>query len=97
MGSALYSLGQLEEAAEAYEKGLQYDPNNTQMKESLEDVRKQLFPGTGYPGAPGFGNLFNSPNLFAKLQADPRTKPFLSDPAYMQILKNLQNNPKSIQ
>lgn len=95
MGSAFHSLGQFEKAAEAYEKGLQFDPTNVQMKESLEDVRKQAASDGFGPGA-GFNNLFGHPNLFAKLQTDPRTKPFLNDPSFVQILNNLQKNPDSI-
>ncbi|KAK7582486.1 hypothetical protein V9T40_013931 [Parthenolecanium corni] len=95
LGSAFHSLGQFEKAAEAYEKGLQFDPTNVQMKESLEGVRKQVASDSFGPGA-GFNNLFNHPNLFAKLQTDPRTKPYLNDPSFVQILNNLQKNPDSI-
>lgn len=94
MGSAFYSLGQYEKAAEAYEKGLQFDPTNIQMKDSLEDVRKQIAPDNF--GSGGFNNLFSHPNLFTKLQSDPRTKPYLNDPSFVQILNNLQKNPDSI-
>ncbi|XKL66599.1 hypothetical protein PGB90_010019 [Kerria lacca] len=96
LGSALYNLGRIEEAAEAYEKGLTYDPTNTQMKESLEEVKYQLLFNNS-PSGTGFNNLFKNPNIFAKLQADPRTRAFLNDPDYVQIIKNLQNNPQSLQ
>ncbi|KAK7602826.1 hypothetical protein V9T40_006800 [Parthenolecanium corni] len=94
-GSAFYSLDQFVKAAEAYKKGLQFDPTNVQMKESLEDVRKKFASDSFGPGA-GFNNLFNHPNLFAKLQTDPRIKPYLNDPSFVQILNNLQRNPDSI-
>ncbi|KAK7571134.1 hypothetical protein V9T40_014738 [Parthenolecanium corni] len=81
--NASYRLGQFEKAAEAYEKDLQFDPTNVQMKDSFG------------PGA-GFNNLFNHPNLFAKLPTDPRTKPYLNDPSFVQILNNLRKNPDSI-
>lgn len=65
------------------------------MKESLEDVKKQVASEGFGPGA-GFNKLFNHPNLFARLQSDPRTKPYLNDPSFVQILNNLQKNPDSI-
>lgn len=96
LGSALYSLGRLEEAAKAYESGLQYDPNNAQMRDSLADVKAQISTENGFPGGP-IPNLFNNVNLFAKLQADPRTRQFLNDPTYVQRIKNLQSNPKNLE
>lgn len=97
LGSALYSLGKFEDAADAYEKGLQYDPTNAQMKESLQDVRDRILAGSGFPGTTGIPNLFGNPDTFTKLQADPRTRPFLNDPEYVRIISNLQKNPKSLQ
>lgn len=96
LGSALYSLGRLEDAAKAYENGLKYDPSNVQMQDSLSDVKAQLSMNNG-PSAGGFPNLFDSVNCFAKLQADPRTRQFLNDPGYVQIIKSLQSNPKNLQ
>lgn len=66
------------------------------MKESLEEVKYQLLFNNS-PSGTGFNNLFKNPNIFAKLQADPRTRAFLNDPDYVQIIKNLQNNPQSLQ
>lgn len=67
------------------------------MQESLSDVKAQLSMNNGYPGGGGFPNLFDNVNCFAKLQADPRTRQFLNDPGYVQIIKNLQSNPKNLQ
>lgn len=97
MGSALYSLGRLEEAAKAYEKGLHYDPTNVQMKESLQDIKDRMLGDNASPESSSLPNLFGSPDIFAKLQANPRTKAFLNDPDYIQIINNIQRNPKSLQ
>ncbi|XP_026684850.1 stress-induced-phosphoprotein 1-like [Diaphorina citri] len=40
-----------------------------------------------------FANLFSDPNIFVQLQLDPRTKPFLSDPSYVQMIKEIQKDP----
>lgn len=97
LGSAFYSLGRFEEALEAYEKGLSYDPNNVQMKDALLDVESRLSMNNGFPQSGGLNNLFDNVNCFAKLQADPRTRQYLNDPGYVQIIKNLQSNPKNLQ
>lgn len=38
-GTALAYLGRLDEAIETYEKGLQLDPNNQQLKDGLSEVQ----------------------------------------------------------
>lgn len=87
-GSALAYLGRFDESIRAYEKGLQFDPNNTLLKNGLTEVRTQKTAATVNP--------FNSPDVFVKLASDPRTKGYLSDPEYMKLLKELQTNPQSL-
>ena len=41
-GTALYLLGKLEEACEAYQEGLKHEPNNAQLKKSLEEAESAL-------------------------------------------------------
>ncbi|KAG5456401.1 MAG: hypothetical protein BJ554DRAFT_3869 [Olpidium bornovanus] len=41
-GRALEALGLLPEAEEAYERGLAFDPKNSQMVESLEALKKRM-------------------------------------------------------
>ncbi|XP_065207806.1 stress-induced-phosphoprotein 1 [Planococcus citri] len=97
LGSAYYSLGQFEKAVDAYETGLKYDPSNVQMRDALADAESRLSMNNGFPQPGGIPNLFDNVNCFAKLQADPRTRQFLNDPGYVQIIKNLQSNPKNLQ
>jgi hypothetical protein len=42
----------------------------------------------------GLGKLFNDPNLLGKLATNPRTQKHLADPAFVQKLQLLQQNPK---
>lgn len=41
-GAALTYLGRLTEAVAAYEKGLQLDPNNQQLKDGLAECRAKV-------------------------------------------------------
>lgn len=48
---------------------------------------------TGNP-TEGLGSMFNDPQLYQKLAANPKTSKFLADPAFMQKLNNMKNDPK---
>ncbi|XP_077274924.1 stress-induced phosphoprotein 1 [Temnothorax americanus] len=87
-GSALAYLGRYDESIRAYEKGLQLDPNNAQLRSSMAEVRAQKTAAATNP--------FNSPNIFAKLASDSRTKGYLADPEYMKLLQELRTNPQSL-
>ncbi|XP_076239622.1 stress-induced phosphoprotein 1 [Calliopsis andreniformis] len=86
-GSALAYLGKYDESIDAYKTGLQLDPNNAQLKSGLEEVKAQKQAAASNP--------FNTPNLFAKLAKDPRTKELLQDPEYLMLLQELRNNPQA--
>lgn len=87
-GSALAYLGRYDESISAYEKGLQLDPNNAQLKSGLAEVRAQRSAAATNP--------FNSPDIFLKLASDPRTKGYLSDPSYIKLLQELRSNPQGL-
>lgn len=87
-GSALAYLGRFGESIKAYEAGLQLDPSNAQILESLAEVKAQR--------AAANANPFSTPDLFVKLRSDPRTKDYLNDPEYLVLLKSLQSNPRAL-
>ncbi|XP_012152804.1 stress-induced phosphoprotein 1 [Megachile rotundata] len=87
-GSALAYLGKLDASIKAYETGLQLDPNNAQLKSSLAEVKAQKQAAAANP--------FNTPDLFVKLANDSRTKGYLQDPEYLNLLQELRNNPQSL-
>lgn len=87
-GSALAYLGRLNESIAAYETGLQLDPANAQIRESLEELKAQKASMTANP--------FASPDVFVKLRNDPRTREFLNDPEYLKLLNELQTNSRSL-
>lgn len=90
-GTALAYLGRLDEAIETYEKGIELDPSNTQLKEGLAEVRAQKSAqGRSFP------NIFSGPGIIPKLKSDPRTAGFLNDPEYLALLAQLQANPQAL-
>ncbi|CAG8788080.1 28032_t:CDS:2, partial [Racocetra persica] len=75
LGHAYFSVGKYREAADAYEKGLSLDPNNSTMKTSLATAqqkanelsnqgssRSSSTPGGG-AGLGAFNNIMNNPNI----------------------------------
>lgn len=90
-GHALFKLGKLKEAKEAYEKGLKVDAGNAQLKEGLDETERALTSKSSNP----MGELFG-PSMWVKLQADPTTRPMLADPSFVAKLQALQSNPNAM-
>ncbi|TKY87820.1 hypothetical protein EX895_003401 [Sporisorium graminicola] len=95
-GAALHGARRLEDAVDAYDAGLKIAPEDAGLKKGLEDVRRAVEnEAANGPGpAASLGQMFNDPQLFAKLSANPKTAGLLSDPAFMAKLKSIQANPK---
>lgn len=87
-GSALAYLGRYDESISIYEKGLDLDKNNAQLRSGLAEVRAQRTASASNP--------FQSADMFIKLANDPRTKDYLSDPDYIKLLQELRSNPRSL-
>eukprot|EP01137_Pigoraptor_chileana_P016523 Opistho-2@73427 len=94
-GAAFAFLRRYEDAAESYQRGLQIEPENAQLKAGLEDAERVLSQDAG-PGADAlFGNMFQG-DVFAKLAANPTTAKFLAEKDFVDLVNELQRNPKKL-
>ncbi|XP_031560926.1 stress-induced-phosphoprotein 1-like [Actinia tenebrosa] len=89
LGTALFFLKQYEAAEKAFEAGLKLEPNNAQLKAGLEEVQSKFAETT-------VGNPFRNPNLYAMLHANPKTREYLNQPDFVQILEQLKQNPNAL-
>ncbi|NXX29020.1 STIP1 protein, partial [Nicator chloris] len=84
--AALEFLQRLEEAKATYEEGLARDPGNEQLLQGLRGVETRLAERK-------LLNPFSTPDLLARLEADPRTRGLLGDPEYRRLLETLRSDP----
>ncbi|KAF5184837.1 Hsp70-hsp90 organizing protein [Thalictrum thalictroides] len=94
LGAAYVGLGSFDEAINSYEKGLEFDPNNEALKSALSDVRSRSRAPPSSSSSP-FGNIFQGPELWAKLTADPTTRGYLQQPDFVKMIQDLQRNPNN--
>ncbi|XP_071388496.1 stress-induced-phosphoprotein 1 [Centroberyx affinis] len=87
--AALEFLGRLEDAKGTYQEGLRREPSNQQLKEGLQNIEARL-------AEKKMMNPFAVPNMFEKLESDPRTRELLADPSYRELLEQLRNKPSEL-
>jgi len=95
-GAALHGLGRFDQAIAAYEKGLDVEPGLAMLTMGLEHATRAAAREKGAGGLGGLGNVFASPDAFAKIAANPKTAGFLADPSFMMKMQEIQQNPSSI-
>ncbi|KAL9132199.1 MAG: hypothetical protein Q9217_000003 [Psora testacea] len=98
-GAALHGTGDLIGAKDAFEEALKLDPANTQAKSGLSVVERAISAEASADGAGpggGLGNIFNDPQMFQKLAANPKTSQYLADPSFMQSLQRIRQNPNNV-
>lgn len=101
LGAAYVGLREHDEAIAAYKKGLQFDPANDGLKSGLADAqaakpRARAPPGDSpFGGGSPFGNMFG-PDVWVKLQSDPRTRPYLQQPDFVAMISDAQKNPSNV-
>jgi stress-induced-phosphoprotein 1 len=93
-GAALHGLRRFDDAVAAYEKGLEYDAANEQLKQGLADAKA----ASAGPGpTKGWGSIFSSPEYIAKLATDPRTKPLMAQPDFLSMIRDVNANPRNME
>ncbi|GJN26878.1 hypothetical protein PR202_gb14844 [Eleusine coracana subsp. coracana] len=97
LGAAHLGLGDHAKAVEAYEKGLAIEPSNEALKSGLAQARQASSPRRPASGAAdGIGKMFQGPELWSRIAADPTTRAYLDQPDFMQMLRQVQRNPSSL-
>lgn len=88
-GLAEFYLDKYDDAEKTYQKGLELDPNNQQLKEGLERVKQSKSEESSA------GNNFMQ-QAFGKLLSNPETAAFFQDPEFVKKLTAIQKNPQMI-
>uniref|UniRef100_A0ACD5UCJ7 Uncharacterized protein n=1 Tax=Avena sativa TaxID=4498 RepID=A0ACD5UCJ7_AVESA len=96
LGAARLGLGDPAAAVEAYEKGLALEPSNAALKDGLAQARQALPRARPASGADAIGNVFQGADIWSKIAADPTTRPYLEQPDFTQMLREVQRNPGSL-
>jgi stress-induced-phosphoprotein 1 len=98
LGAAYVGLGHLDDAINSYKQGLKHEPANEALKSGLADAQASRARSRPPPpsGASPFGNMFSSPDVWAKIQADPQTRPYLQQPDFLAKLREAQRDPSSV-
>ncbi|WOG88436.1 hypothetical protein DCAR_0207671 [Daucus carota subsp. sativus] len=96
LGAAHLGLRNYKEAVESYKKGLDFDPNNQALKSGLADAEAAASarPDPRPSGSP-FGDAFG-PDMWTKLTSDPKTRGFMQQPDFVNMMKDLQRNPNNL-
>ncbi|KAL6903776.1 hypothetical protein ACP4OV_004589 [Aristida adscensionis] len=94
LGAAHLGLGDHARAVAAYEKGLALEPSNEALRSGL--AQAQAAPRRPASGADAIGRVFQGPELWSKIAADPTTRGYLDQPDFVQMLREVQRNPSSL-
>lgn len=85
-GTAHQLLKEYHKAMEAFEKGMQLDPNNKDCKDGYQKtmmmIQTQSHASSG-----------NDQERMAHAMADPEIQNIMRDPSVMQVLRDMQENP----
>ena len=99
-GAAQHAAGDLAQAVETFDKGLEIEPANAALLEAKKEAEgaeaRASMPGGGMGGMGAAMASAFGPDMIAKLGANPKTAPYLSDPAFVAKLQAVQANPSSL-
>jgi len=84
-GQAHALMKENQKALEAYDLGLKLDPNNAEIKASIQKVMGQINSG------------MDEESVKRNISRDPELQRILSDPVMRQVLDDMKSDPSSIQ
>lgn len=99
-GAALHSLKRYNDSIAAYDAGLEKFPSDKGLMTGLDSVKKEKDapPFSAGAGAGAFGgppSLFG-PDAMAKVMADPKLRGYMTDPAFVAKIQQLQRDPNCL-
>lgn len=111
LGAAAHGLGQFREAADTYRRGLALDPANAAMQTSLVDAEKALAAEVarmkaeeGPPPADKVPEqlaqisvMLSSPQIWTMLMLNPKTKDFLMQQDFADMIRAVQQHPGALE
>uniref|UniRef100_A0A7S1NNF9 STI1 domain-containing protein n=1 Tax=Eutreptiella gymnastica TaxID=73025 RepID=A0A7S1NNF9_9EUGL len=93
-GAALHGKGDYDGAIEAYAKGLEIEPSNDACKKGKEDAAAAKLSAAN-SGLNPFAKIFG-PDVWVKIGMNPKLKPYLDQPDYVNMIKMMQANPQNM-
>lgn len=91
-GLALHNLNRFPEAVETYDQGLAIDGTNAALLEGKKTAEAAAAAGPANP----FGAMFAEDKVMAKMTTDPALMPLLGQADFMAKLRQVQQNPNTI-
>ena len=88
---ALQQLGRFDESIASYEQGLKLNPDNAQIKQGLEQCRKEKSAAETDDASGMFG-----PEAMMKLMANPRIAGYFQDPKFRNSFEMCKKDPQML-
>ena len=96
VGAAEFGLAKYNEAASAYSKALELDPSNAMAKDGLQSAKEAQTSSDPGMGMNDMFSKFTDPQLINKLKVNPKIADLMRDPALVEKVKKMQNNPQAV-
>eukprot|EP00667_Euglena_gracilis_P006068 EG_transcript_6116 len=93
-GAALHGKADFDGAIAAYQKGLDLEPANDACKKGIQDANAAKAQAQAQASNP-FAKIFG-PDVWMKIQLNPKLAPYLDQPDYVNMIKMLQTNPQAV-
>lgn len=96
VGQALVGLSRFEEAVQHLQKSVEAHPGDQQLQNLLNDAEQRLRHQRQQQQAASVGSLFQGDAVWKKIESNPALAPLLQQEDFVQKVKQIQENPASI-